>query len=187
MTYSSHRLEVCRCLVLKVIRVLDLPWLPNTLVSWVVDEGRRPFALIVRVFLGRFLPFATTRCLLTLRIRYAWRNPVTIFFVIPVFWLLSFRIWDHGRLVVKPIGRFGSFFVHNLERGVLIPVIWLLCIRIWDPGLINPILRLHIFRIFNLLFRIDRRGEFFEEATILHRLPIDLDHEGLVWLDDEGV
>src|ERR1700677_3513343 len=63
-TYCSHWLKVRWSLILEVVRVGNLPWCPNTLVVWVVDERGSPFALVLRVLDRWLFPCTASRSLL---------------------------------------------------------------------------------------------------------------------------
>lgn len=187
VTYSAHRLEVGWGLVLEIGWVVNLPWLPNTLIGWVVDHWGAPLALVGWVLLHWWLPWATAGSLLTLGVRDHRWDPVTILLIIPVLWLLCLWVRNHGRLVVKPVGWLGSILVDHLVWRILIPVLWLGGLWVLNLGLLNPVGRLLVFWVIDLLWWLDRWGEVLKEAAVTERLAVDLDLEGLIWLDDESV
>lgn len=186
-TYGSHGLKVRWCLVLEVIRVCNLLRLPNTFVRRVIDVLRAPFALICRVLLHWGLPFSAARGFLTFGVRYARCDPVTVFLIIPILWLLGLWVRNPGWFVIKPVLRFCGFLIDDLVGSILIPVFWLSSLRIWNTSFINPVLRFGVFGIINLLLRINRRGEVLKETASLHLLAVDLDSEGLVRFHDKSV
>ena len=165
-TYSTHGLELGRSLVLKVVGVLNLPWGPDTLVSWVVDEGRTPFALVVWILLHGWFPFSAAGHLVAFGVRYGRRDPVTVLFIIPIFRLLGLWVWNSGRLVLKPVFGLRSFLIDNLEWRFLIPIFRLLGLRVWDTSLVDPIIWFLVLGVINFLFRIDRWGEIFKEGAV---------------------
>jgi hypothetical protein len=128
---------------------------PDTLVSWVVDKLSSPFALVGRVLLHRRFPFATARGFLALGVGDRWWDPVTILLVIPILGLLGLRVRDSGRLILEPVFGLGSLLVNNLEWCILIPVLGLLGLWVCNTSLINPVFRLLIVGVVNLLIRVD--------------------------------
>ena len=186
-TYSAHRLELGRCLVLEVIRVSDLLWRPDTLVCWVINILRSPLALVGRVLLGWSLPFTAARDFLTFGVWYHRWNPITIFLIIPIFWLLSLWVWDHGRLILKPVVGLSGFLVDDLKRCVLIPIFRLLSFWVRNFGLVNPVCGLGVFGVIDFLVRVYGWREVLEEAALLARLAVDLDFKLVVFVNDERI
>lgn len=174
-------------LVLEVVRVRNLARSPNTLVGRVVNVRRSPLALVVGVLLHGLGPGATSRHVGALGVRDSRGNPVTIFLVIPVFGLLSLGVRDGKSFILKPVFGLGSLLIDDLERRVLIPVLRLLSLRVGNAGLVNPVLRLLVVGVVNLLLRVDGRGELVEEATVADDVAAPLDGEGVVGLDNQGV
>jgi len=68
------------------------------------------------------LPLATARDIITLGVRDSWGNPVSIFFLVPIFWLGCFWIRDSKRLSLQPILRNSSLLINDLEWRILIPL-----------------------------------------------------------------
>jgi hypothetical protein len=186
-TYSTHRLEVGRSLVLKVVRVGDLARSPDSLVGRVVDERGSPLALVVGVLDLGGRPHTTARNLVTLGVGNLGRDPVTILLVIPVLRLLSLGVGDHLRLVIQPVSGLLSGGILNLIRGILVPVVGLGSLRVGNTGLIDPVLRLLVGLIINLLGRVDGRSEVLQKSTVLHRLAVNQDLEGLIRTDVKSV
>jgi len=186
-TYSANGLKVGRGFVLKVVGVLDLARSPDTLVSRVVDERSGPLALVGGVLLHRRLPLAAARNFIAFGVGDRGRDPVTVLLVVPVFGLLSLRVGNRGRLVLKPILRLCSFLVNNLKRRLFVPVLGLLGLRVSDAGLINPVLGLLVLGVVDLLLRVDRGAEVLEQCAVANRLAVDLDLEAIVGLNDQGV
>lgn len=110
------------CKIFKVVRVENLAGSPFTLVRRVVDLGRVPLALVLRVGLERSLPLATARSSATGRVGDSRRDPVTVFLIVPLLGLLSIRIGDSEGLVHEPPLGHLSLGVKNLIGGVLVPV-----------------------------------------------------------------
>jgi hypothetical protein len=186
-TYSTNGLKVGRGLVLKIVGVLDLARSPDTLVCGVVNERGGPLALVFGVLLHGRLPLAATRNLVTLGVGNSRWDPVTILLIIPIFRLLSLWVGNGGGLVLEPILRLGSFLIDNLERRLLIPVFRLLSLRISDAGLVNPVLRLLVLGVVNLLVRVDRGAKVLEQCAVADGLAINLNFKAVVGLHDKGV
>ena len=186
-TYGTHRLQIRGRLVLEVVGVLDPARRPNALVRRVVNHRCHPLALVRWVALRRALPWPAPRDFFALGIWHAWRDPVAILILIPILGLLRRRVRHHQRLVIQPVGWLLRLVVGTLVRRVLIPVIRLLGLRIGDLGLVNPVRRLCVLRIVDLLGRVEWRVEVFEQRSVLGRFAIDLDLEALVRLDDQRV
>jgi hypothetical protein len=186
-TYSAHGLKVGRGLVLKILRVGDLAWCPDTLVGWVVDVRCSPLALVVWVALHWELPFAAAGGFVTLGVGNLRCDPVAILLVIPILGFLGFWIGNHCWLVLQPISRLGSLVIWNLIWRILIPVLRLLSFRVRDTSVINPIGRLLVLWIINLLLRVDRRGEVFKDAAVTHLLSVNANSIRVVRVDGELV
>ena len=186
-TYSAHWLELGRRLVLKVIRIRDLCWSPDTLVCWVINVLRGPFALVGRVFLGWWLPLTAAGDFLTFGVWYHWRNPVTIFLIIPIFGLLGLWIWDHGRLILEPVVGLSGFLINNLKWSVLIPIFGLGSFWVGNFGLVDPVLGLGVLGVVDLLFWVHGWREVLEKIALFARLAVDLDFELVVFVDDKSV
>ena len=167
--------------------VCNLPWLPYSLVLWIVNRRRLPFALVCRVLDHRCSPHPASRNLVTLWIRNARRDPVAIFLVIPIFWLLRLRVGNHQRLILQPVVRLGSVFVRNLKRCILVPVIGLCSIRIGDARIVNPVVWLGIVRVFNLFGWVDGRRKVFKETARFGCVAVNSDLIRLVRPDNKGV
>lgn len=75
------------------------------LVLWVVNHGRVPGTLVGWVHLGRALPLTTAWGCFTLGVGDLRGLPLTILFLIPVLWLLSFCTTHSASEVTLP----GSF------------------------------------------------------------------------------
>src|SRR4051794_1630993 len=161
-TYRAHRLKVGRGLVLKVVRVGDLPRSPNTFVGRIVNVRCRPFALVRWVLLHWRFPLSAARDFFALGIGDSRRDPIAIFLIIPILRLLSLRIRNACRFVIEPVIWFCSFLVDNLEWRILIPVLWLGSLGIRNPSLVNPVIRLLVFRIVDLGCWIDCGSEIFQ-------------------------
>lgn len=187
MTYSSHRLEVGRGLVLKVVGVLDLAGSPDALVSRVVDQRSRPLALVVRVLLHGLGPGAASRNIVALGVGNGRRDPVTILLIIPVLRLLSLGVRNGERLIDEPVLGHSSLLIDNLEGRILIPILRLLSLRVGNARLVNPVVRLGVLGVVNLRGRVDSWGEVLEEAASLDLLTVLLNDKCVVWVDDEGV
>jgi hypothetical protein len=186
-TYGTHGLELGRSLLLEVVGVSDLLRSPDTLVGRVLDHRSGPLALVLGVSLHGRLPRATAGSVITLGVLNKRRHPVTVLFIIPVLGLLGLRVGDLERLVLEPVGGLLSLGVLNLEGSLLIPVSRLLCLGVRDLSLLNPVGGLLVFRVVNLVGGVDCGGEVLEERTGLERSAIDLELEGLIGADDEGV
>lgn len=154
-TYSSNGLEVGRGLVFEVIWIRNLARCPRTLVVWILDKWCGPLPLVERVLDHGRLPFAASRHFVTLGVRNLWRNPVTIFFIVPVFGLICFWVCDHRGLVLEPVFRLLGFLVHNLIWLILVPIFWLGSGRVWDARLLNPIIRLLVLGVVDLFLWVD--------------------------------
>lgn len=166
-TYSAHGFEFGGRLVLKVIRVGYFRWCPHTLVCWVINVLRSPFALIGRVLLRRWLPFTAAGDFLTFGIWYHWWDPVTVFLIIPIFWLLGLWIWDHIRLILEPIVGLSGFLVDDLKWSVLVPVFRLGSFWVGNSGLVDPVLGLCVLGVINFLFWVHRWREVLEKIALL--------------------
>lgn len=187
ITYSSHRLKVGGSLVLKVVRVGDLARSPGSLVGGVVNERCRPLALVLRVLLHRGGPGATSGDIGTSGIGDGRSEPVTILLVIPVFGLLGLRIGDGQWLILQPVFRLSGFLVDNLIGSLLIPVFRLGSFGVSDLDFVNPVTRLLVLGVVNLLGGVDSGSKVLQESTVLDVVAVNQDLEGLVGLDDEGV
>lgn len=165
--YSAHRLKLGGCLVLKVIRVGNFLWRPNTLVCWVINILRSPFAFVRGVLLGRLFPFTAARNFFTFGIWYHRWDPVTIFLVVPIFRLLSLWVRDHGRLVFEPVVGLSGFLVGDLEWSVLIPVFRLGSFWIRNSGLVNPVFRLGVLGVVDFFVGVYGWREILEKVALL--------------------
>jgi hypothetical protein len=186
-THSTQGLEVGWCLVFEVLGVGNLARCPDALVGWVVDEWCGPLALVGIVLLHWRFPFAAARGFRALGVRDGRGDPITIFLVIPILWLLSLWVWDGGWLINEPVLWLSSLLIDNLIWRILVPVLWLRGLRISDTGLVNPGLWLLVLSIVNFLFRVDGRSEVLVEAAIALLLTINADGVGLVGEDSELV
>lgn len=186
-TYSTHGLKVGGSLVLEVGRVGNLAGSPRTLVGRVVNQRSAPLALVGRVLLQRGRPGTTSRDFVALGIGDRGRDPVTILLVIPVFGLLSLGVRDAGRLVLQPVIGNGGILIDDLEGRLLIPVLGLLGFGVRDLGLIDPVSRLLVLGVVDLLGRVDRGVEVVNKGAVLDGLAVNEDLEGLVGPDDQGV
>lgn len=149
-TYAAHGLKLSWSLILKIVRVGNLPWGPDPFVDWVVNVLWGPFAFVRRVLLGWWFPFAATGDFITFGVWHLRRHPVAIFLIIPVLGLLGLGIWDHGGLVLKPIFRPCGFLVYDLEGSVFVPILRLCRLGVGNSGLINPVFWLGILGIVDL-------------------------------------
>lgn len=186
-TYSANGLKVGRGLVLEVVGVGDLAGSPRALVIGVVDQRGGPLALVLRVLLQGGGPRAASRNLVTLGVGDSGGDPVTILLVVPILRLLGLGVGDDGRLLVKPVLGLLSLLVNNLVGRILIPVLRLRRLGVSDLGLVNPVLGLLVFGVIDLLGRVDSGREVLKEGAVADRVAVDLDLEGLVGLDNEGV
>ena len=187
ITYSANGLELSRSLVLKVVGVLNLARSPDTLVGWVVDEWSGPLALVGIVLLHRRLPLAAARDFVTLGVRNRRRDPVAVLLIVPIFGLLSLWVRNGGGFVLKPVLGLGGLLVNNLERRVLVPVLGLGGLGVGDAGIINPVFRLLIVGVVDLLVGVDRGSEVLEEGAVADGLAVDLNFEAVVGLHDQSV
>lgn len=186
-TYSANGLKVGRGLVLEVVGVGDLARSPRALVIRVVDQRSGPLALVGGVLLHGRRPRATARNLVTLGVGDSGGDEVTILLIIPVFGLLGLGVRNGRGLILQPILRLLSLLINNLVGSILVPVLRLLGLRVGNLSLVNPVLGLAVVGVVNLLRRVDGGGEVLEEGAVADRLAVDLDLEGLVGLDNEGV
>jgi hypothetical protein len=166
--------------VLEEVGVRDLARRPLALVSGVVDHRRVPLALVGRVGLVRPLPLAAARSLVALGVANHRSNPLTILLVIPLLRLLRVGIRDLLGLVVEPALGLRRLLVGDLVGSVLVPVLGLLRLRILDLLLVDPVLRLLVLGIINLLLRVDSRREVFKERAGRLALTIKEDLISLV-------
>ena len=185
--YSAHGLKVGRGLVLEVGRVGDLARLPDALVGRVVNHRSGPLALIFRVLLHRRGPFTTSGDFLALGVGNSGRDPVTILLVIPVLGLFSFGVRNADRFILEPVFGLGSVLINNLVGSILVPVVRLGGFRVRNLGVINPVGRLLVLGIVDLLLWVNRRAEVLKEGAILDRLAVNQDLEGLIGLDNQSV
>ncbi|GKT83306.1 hypothetical protein Ct61P_01156 [Colletotrichum tofieldiae] len=114
-------------------------------------------------------------------------DPVTILLLVPVLGLLGLGVGNGQGLILKPVLGLGGLLINNLEGRVLIPVLGLLGLGVGDAGLVNPVLRLGVLGVVNLLLRVDGGGEVLEKGAGLDLLAVLLDDEGVVGVDNEGV
>ena len=187
MTYSAHGLEVRWRLVFEEIRVGNLAWRPHALVGRVIDHLRCPFAFVVWVLLHRLLPRPTAGHLITLGVRNHGWDPVAVLLVIPVFGLLGFGVRNHGWFILEPIGGFLGFLVDDLVGSIFIPVIWLRSVWVRNASLVDPVVRLAVFGIIDLLLRVDGWVEVFEKRASFADFAIDADFVFLIRVNNEGV
>ena len=186
-TYSTNGLQVSGGLVLKVGGVGNLARRPGTLVGGVVNQRSGPLALVLGVLLHRRRPGTTSRDLVALGVGDSWRDPVTVFLIIPILRLLGLGVRNAGGFILKPVIRNGGILIHDLEGSFLIPVLGLLGFGVRDLGLVNPGGGLLVLGVVNLLGRVDRRVEVFEKVAVLDSLAVNQDLEGLVGPDDQSV
>jgi hypothetical protein len=146
-----------------------------------------PLALVIWVILHWCLPFATARSFRAFGVWNLRSNPITIFFIIPVLWLLSLWIRNHGRLVIKPILWFGGLFIRNFEWSILIPIFRLLGLWISDTSFINPVFWLLIFRIINFLGWVDRRGKVLKKTASALFFTINVYGISVVGVDNKCI
>lgn len=182
--YSAHGLKVGGLLVLKVGRVGNLARRPHALVGRVVNQRGGPLALVGRVLLHGSRPFTTPGDFLTLGVGNGRGDPVTILLIIPVLGLFSFGVRNADRFILEPVFGLGGLLIHNLVRGILIPIIRLGSFRVGDLGFINPVSRLLILGVIDLLRGVDGRAEILKESAVLDSLAVDQDLERLIGLDD---
>lgn len=187
VTHGAHGLKVGGSLVLEVVGVGNLLRLPDALVGRIVYVLRTPLALVFRVLLHGWFPFAAARSFLAFGVGYSRWDPVTVFLIIPILWLLSLWVGNHCGLVVQPVIGLGGFLINNLVRGVLIPVLWLCSLRVCDTGFVNPTVRLAILGVIDFLLRVDGGREVFQKATSLHLFTIDVDGECLIGVNGQGI
>jgi hypothetical protein len=173
VTYSAHRLKVGGGLVLEIIGVGDLFGSPRALIIRVVNVGSSPFALVGWVLLHGRLPLAAARCLFALGVGNLGGNPVTVLFVIPVLWLLSFRVGNGSWFIVEPVVGLGGFLVNDLIGLILIPVFRLGGFWVWDASELNPVFGLLVLRVVNFLVGVDCRSEIFKEGAVLGGFIVD--------------
>ena len=186
-TYSANGLKVGGGLVLEEVGVLDLARSPGSLVLGVVNQGRAPLALVVGVLLLGLSPGTATGDVGALGVGDSRSDPVAILLVIPVLGLLSLGVGDGGGLVDEPVLGDRSLLIDDLEGGVLIPILGLGSLGVGDAGLVDPVLRLGVVGVVNLLRRVDGRGEVLEEGAALDLNVVLLDSVGVVGVNDEGV
>mmetsp|Transcript_50248 Transcript_50248/g.121710 ORF Transcript_50248/g.121710 Transcript_50248/m.121710 type:complete len:371 (-) Transcript_50248:278-1390(-) len=138
----------------------DLVHFLVVLVVRVVNHGVFPWSFVVRVVNHLRLPF-------TFEVRIVNHRclPFTIIFIIPIVWL----------------GRVG---VGDFLRDVIVPVRFLI-FRVGHFWTIDPIPRLASVRVLDLFLR--QKVELFVELSRTDGLAIDLDLDGVVWVDDERV
>ena len=114
-------------------------------------------------------------------------DPVSVFLIIPILGLRGFWVRNGKGLIFQPVLWDGSLLVDNLEWRILIPVLWLLGLWVGNSDGVNPILRLLVFRIINLLGWVESGGEVLEKVGLLDLLAIQLNDGGVIRVDDEGV
>mmetsp|Transcript_50581 Transcript_50581/g.158024 ORF Transcript_50581/g.158024 Transcript_50581/m.158024 type:complete len:350 (-) Transcript_50581:117-1166(-) len=178
-------MDVVRVEVFEPILVGDLARSPWALVVGVVDLGGVPFALVGRVADGRALPLSASY--LALRVVNDWGFPVSILLVIPVIRLLGIGIRNTQRLVVVPPTRLLGVSVLDVLRESLIPVSGLAGLGIIHLGFIDPIRRLDVIRVVDLLGRVHRRVHVLEQAALHLALHVHKDLERVVRADDKRV
>ncbi|KAK3443436.1 hypothetical protein EUGRSUZ_B03571 [Eucalyptus grandis] len=133
-----------------------------------------PLPFVCRVAFCWPLPLTATGCSLALGVVNFGSFPFTIFLIIPILRLCSFRVINLFGLIIQPTFRLHCIFIYNFHRGILIPIIWLHCIRIWDLRLLIPILWLLIIWVGNCLGWDECRLKVFsrEEICLLLFLTI---------------
>lgn len=186
-TYSTHGLKLRGVLVLKPVGVLDLAGRPGAFVRRVVDKRREPLALVIRVALHGLGPWPAARHVGTLGVGHSWGDPVTVLLIDPVLGLLGLRVGDREGLIDQPILGHGSLLVDDLERCLLVPVLGLRGFRVGDTGFLNPVLRLLVLRVVDLLIGVDGRREVLQETTLLDLFAVPVDEEGVIGMDNERV
>jgi hypothetical protein len=174
-------------LIVEVGGIGNLAWGPFTLVGWVVDHRCVPFALVVRVGLGRSLPFTATGSRFALGILDGGRNPVTIFLIVPFFGLDCVRIGNAGGLVHQPIVGYFGVLVRDLVRCVLIPISGLRRLRIGNLCFVNPVGRLGVVRVIDFRRRVHGWFEVLEQGARSDFLVINEFNKGLIRVDNESI
>jgi len=104
-----------------------------------------------------------------------------------LFRFLRIRIRDCERFILQPIFWDRSFLVDDFERCLLIPILWLRCLGIRNTGLINPAIWLAVLGVIDLLGRVESWGEVFEKVGLLDLLTVQLNDDGVIGVDDQGV
>mmetsp|Transcript_50249 Transcript_50249/g.121715 ORF Transcript_50249/g.121715 Transcript_50249/m.121715 type:complete len:242 (-) Transcript_50249:278-1003(-) len=138
----------------------DLVHFLVVLVVRVVNHGVFPRSFVIRVVNHFRFPF-------TFEVRVVNHRclPFTIIFIVPIFRLGRVRVRDFLRDVIIPVG----FLVFGVGH-------------FWT---IDPIFRLTSVRVLDLF--LWQKVELLIELSRTDRLAIDLDLDGVVWVDDECV
>jgi len=145
---------------------------PDTLVGRVVNDSAVHLPLYSGFFFigGSHLP---QQNFVTFGIGNGGRNPVAIFFIIPIFGLLGFWVRNTCWFIIQPIVGFVASSSKISNGACLVPVVRLGRVGVGDTSLVNPVFRLGIFGVINLLLRVDRWREVFEERSSLGGSTVD--------------
>ena len=185
--------------VLKVTGVVDLSWGPLSFVFGVVNHRGIPLAPVGRVWLHRPLPLAAPRSISALGVWNSRSNPITVLLIIPFLGLHRVWIRDGLGFIIEPTLGLDGILVNNLVGSIIIPVVrlsgrlghidssenavgaYLSGIRIGDPLGINPVLRLLVLGVVDLLGWVDGWIKVGEEATGRRFAIVDGDGVGIIW------
>mmetsp|Transcript_68402 Transcript_68402/g.216393 ORF Transcript_68402/g.216393 Transcript_68402/m.216393 type:complete len:374 (+) Transcript_68402:71-1192(+) len=177
--------EDARRLVDKVVGVLDLARPPNALVRGVVYLHGVPLALVRRVanLWGFPLPAAN----LAHRVLDDGGLPLPVLVLVPVLGYLGRGVGDFGGLVLPPAGGHGCLGIGDHHGCVLVPVLRLGRRGVVHLGLVDPVGRLGVRRVVDLLWRVHRRLHGGQEAAGGLHLAVDRDFKGVVRADNQAV